>query len=145
MKMSEQENTKIAMAFYDHFNAHDLDAIGQLQADDFKSEAAGGAGPMNKEQDRMYLQNFLTAFPDLHFEVTLTVAQGDHVVVNWVGSGTHNGPLGTSSGSAIEPTGKKATVPGSSTYQIKDGKIARSATYWDMAGLLGQLGLLPPM
>jgi steroid delta-isomerase-like uncharacterized protein len=143
--MSEQENIKVAQAFFDHFNAHDLDAIGQLQANDFKSEAAGGAGPMNKEQDRMYLQNFLTAFPDLHFEVTLAVAQGDHVVINWAASGTHNGPLGTPSGGAIEQTGKKATVPGSSTYQIKDGQITRSATYFDMAGLLGQLGLLPPM
>lgn len=143
--MSEQENVKVATAFFDYFNGHDLDAIGQLQADDFKSEAAGGTGSMNKEQDRMYLQNFLTAFPDLHFETTLAVAQGDHVVINWVVSGTHDGPLGTPSGGAIEPTGKKITVPGSSTYQIKDGKIARSATYWDMAGLLGQLGLLPPM
>ena len=144
--MSEQENTKVAMAFFDHFNANDLDAISQLQTDDFKSIAAGGGGPMNKEQDRMYLQNFLTAFPDLHFEVTLAVAQGDHVVINWVANGTHNGPLGTPSGGAIEPTGKKATVPGSSTYQITDGKmIARSATYFDMAALLGQLGLLPPM
>ncbi len=140
--MSKKKNTKVAQAFFDHFNAHDLDAVGRLQTDDFQSEAT--AGPMNKEQDRMYLQNFLTAFPDLHFETTLAVAQGDHVVINWAASGTHNGPLGTPSGGAIEPTGKKATVPGSSTYQIKDGKIARSATYFDMAGLLSQLGLLPP-
>ena len=143
--MSEQENTKIAMTFFDHFNAHDLDATGQLLADDYKSGAAGGADLMNKEQDRMYMQSFLTAFPDLHYEVMLAVAQGDHVVINWVASGTHNGPLGTPSGGTIEPTGKKATVPGSSTYQIKGGKIARSASYWDMAGLLGQLDLLPPM
>ena len=143
--MSEQENTKIAMAFFDHFNAHDLDATSQLLADDYKSGAAGGADLLNKEQDRMYLQNFLTDFPDLHYEVMFSVAQGDHVVINWGARGTHNGPLGTPSGGTIEPTGKKATVPGSSTYHIKDGKIARSASYWDMAGLLGQLGLLPPM
>lgn len=143
--MSKKENTKVAQAFFDRFNAHDLDAIDQLNADDFKSEVVGGAGPMNKEQNRMYLQNFLTAFPDLHFEVTLAVAQEDHVVLNWAASGTHDGPLGTPSGGVIAPTGKEATVPGSTTYQIKDGKIARSSTYWDMAGLLGQLGLLPPM
>lgn len=143
--MSEQENIKVATTFFDHFNAHDLDAIGQLQADDFESEAAGGAGPMNREQDLMYLQNFLTAFPDLHFKVKLAVAQGEHVVINWVASGTHNGPLGTPSGGAMEPTGRKTSVPGSSTYLIKDGKIAHSTTYFDMAGLLGQLGLLPPM
>jgi hypothetical protein len=36
-------------------------------------------------------------------------------------------------------------VVGSVTYLIKDGKIVHSWTFWDMAGLLGQLGLLPPM
>ncbi len=144
--MSEQENIKIAQAFFDNFNAHDLGAIEQLQADDFKAGyAAGAAGPMSKEQNRMYLQNFLTAFPDIHFEVTLSVAQGDYVVLHWIGTGTHTGPLGTLSGGAIEPTGNKATVPGSTTTEIKNGKHARSWTFWDMAGLLGQLGLLPPM
>ena len=144
--MSEQENIKIARAFFDHFNAHDLDAIDQSQADDFKVEVAtSAAGPMNKEQNRMYLQNFLTAFPDIHFEVTLSVAQGDYVVLHWIGTGTHTGPLGTPSGGMIEPTGKEVTLSGSTTAEIKNGKTARSWTFWDMAAFLGQLGLLPPM
>ena len=55
---------------------------------------AGGpdaAGPMNKEQNRMYLENFLTAFPGSKFEVWLTVAQGDYAVAHWKTSGTHTG------------------------------------------------------
>ena len=143
--MSEQENTKVAQAYFDSFNAHDLAAMVEMRADGFEAEASGGAGPMNNEQTRMYEQNFLTAFPDLHFKVTLTVAQEDHVVVNWIASGTHTGPLGTPSGSAIEPTEKKASVSGSSTYEIKNGKITRAKTHFDMAELLGKLGLLPPM
>lgn len=143
--MSEEENTKVAQAFYKSFNAHDLDAMVEMRAEDYEGEAPGGAGPMNREQVRAYEQNFLTAFPDLHFDVTITVAQEDNVVVDWIASGTHTGPLGTPSGSAIEPTEKKATVPGSATYEIKNGKITRSMAYFDMASLLGQLGVLPPM
>ncbi len=144
--MSEQENIKIAQSFFHSFNAHDLDAIDQSRANDFKDEyAVGAVGPMNKEQTRMYEANFMTAFPDIHFEVTLSVAQGDYVVMHWIATGTHTGPLGTPSGGTIEPTGKQATVPGSTTTEIKNARQTRSWTFWDMAGLLGQLGLLPPM
>ena len=47
----------------------------------------------------MYTQNFLTAFPGSKFEIVLTVAQGDYVVLHWkVGGGVHSGPLRTPSG-----------------------------------------------
>lgn len=143
--MSEQENTKVATSYFDYLSAHNLDAVIDLLANDFQGGPSGGTDPINKDEDRVILQNFLTAFPDLHFEVALTVAQGDHVVINWVANGAHNGPLDTSSAGTIEPTGKKITVLGSATFQIKDGKISRSAMYWDMAGLLDQLGVLPSM
>ena len=143
--MSEQENPRIATANFDYYNAHDLDSADQFLADDYKSGASGGAELMDKKHNRIFMQNFRTAFPDLHFEVTQTEAQGDQVVIDWVARGTHNGPLGTPSGGTIEATGKKATVPGCSTYYIKDGKITLSTAYYDMVGLLGQLGLLTPM
>jgi steroid delta-isomerase-like uncharacterized protein len=143
--MSEPENTNLAKTFFDNLNAHALDADDALQADDVKNEAPGAPGPMNREQNRAYIQGFITSFPDLHFDVRLTVAQGDHVVVNWVGTGTHTGPLTTPSGGTIPPTGKKATVPGSTTFEIKGGKVTHSWVHWDMVTLLGQLGLMPPM
>jgi steroid delta-isomerase-like uncharacterized protein len=143
--MSEQDNVKVALATFDNLNAHDLDSNDALSSDDAKFEAPGAPGALDRAQGRAYTQGFLTAFPDLHFDVTLTVAQGDHVVVNWVGSGTHTGPMLTPSGNSIPPTGKKAVTPGSSTLEIKNGKVTRNQVYFDMATLLGQLGLLPPM
>ncbi len=144
--MSEQENIKAAHAFFDAWNAGDLSKSDPYEADDFLAEGPGATGPMNKEQNRMYLQNFLTAFPGSKFEALLTVAQGDYVVVHWkVSGGAHTGPLRSPSGGVIPPTGKTATVVGSSTSQVKNGKITHSWAFWDMMSLLGQLGLLPPM
>lgn len=143
--MSEQENIKIAHMFFDNFNAHNLDWADGIVTDDYRAEGPGAAGPMTREQVKMQNQGFLTAFPDLHFEVTLTLSQGDYVVLHWVGTGSHTGPLPTPSGGAIPPTGKKATVSGSVTYQFRGSKVARAWNFWDMASLLGQLGLLPPM
>jgi len=143
--MSEQENVKMAHAFFDAFNAHDLDRADAWVTDDYRAEGPGAAGPMSRDQVKAQNQGFITAFPDLHFEVRRTIADGDYVVVHWTGTGTHNGPLLTPSGGSIPPTGKKAMVSGSVTYEFRGGKAARAWNYWDMAGLLGQLGLLPPM
>ncbi|HLE29553.1 MAG TPA: ester cyclase [Anaerolineales bacterium] len=143
--MSEQQNIKAAQAFIEAWNAGDLSRGDAYEADNFMAEGPGAPGPMNSAQNRAYTQNFLTAFPDSKFEVTLTIAQGDHVVTHWKASGTHKGPLGTPSGGAIPPTGKMATVMGSTTAEVKNGKVTRSWTYWDMTSLLTQLGLMPPM
>jgi steroid delta-isomerase-like uncharacterized protein len=144
--MSEQDNIKAAHAFFDAWNAGDLSKGDVYNAPDFVAEGPGAPGPMNTEQNRMYSQNFLTAFPDSKFEVLLTIAHGDYVVTHWkAGGGTHSGPLHTPSGGVVPATGKPATVMGSTTVQLKNGKIIRSWSFWDLASLLGQLGLLPPM
>jgi predicted ester cyclase len=116
-----------------------------MLADNYEAHAPGSPGPQTREQARAYNQGFLDAFPDSRFEITLTIAHGDYVVTHWMISGTHTGPLRTPSGGTIPPTGKKATVTGSTTAEIKNGKAVRGWTFWDMAGLLIQLGLMPPM
>ncbi len=143
--MAEQANIQVARAFFDAWNAHDLNQFDQYEADDMTVEAPGTPGPMTKAQNRMYNQGFITAFPDGHFDVTLTVAQGDYVVLHWSATGTHTGPMATPSGGTVPPTGKAARVTGSSTFEIKNGKVTRSWTFWDMTSLLGQLGLMPAM
>ncbi len=143
--MSESDNTLLAKTFFDNLNAHALDQNDALTAADAKTEAPGAPALTTREQARAYTQGFITAFPDLHFDVALTVAQADYVVVNWVAIGTHTGPLTTPSGATVPPTGRKATVPGSSTLEIKGGQVTHNWIYWDMVGLLGQLGLMPPM
>ena len=143
--MSEQENVKIAMKFFEALNAHDAGRSRDLQAADYKQESPGTPGEMNADQAEAYIQGFLEAFPDLHFDIRNTIAQGDYVVVNWMSSGTHTGGMRTPSGAVIPPTGKKGLVPGSTTYLIKGGKAIQAWVHWDMTTLLTQLGLMPSM
>jgi steroid delta-isomerase-like uncharacterized protein len=143
--MSEQENIRVAEKLFEAINAHDLDRGSDYETDDYKFEGPGSNGALNRDQGRAYIQGFINAFPDLHFELKQKIAQGDYVVINWVASGTHTGPLLTPTGATIPPTGKKATTPGSTTYQIKNGKAMAAWTYWDMVTLLAQLGLMPGM
>ncbi len=141
--MSEQENLNVVQANYDAFNAHDLDTLSQLWAADFLAEPTGAPAPWNGEQHRMYLQGYLTAFPDAHIEVTLMIAHGDYIVAHW--TGTHTGPLHTPTGSSIPATGKQVVLKASETFQLKGGKISRVWEFFDRVSLLSQLGLTPPM
>jgi steroid delta-isomerase-like uncharacterized protein len=143
--MSDQEKIKAAHAFFEAWNSGDLGRSTEFEAPNFRSEAPGTMSPMTSEQNMKYNMNFFRAFPDSKFEIVMDVVQDEYVVTNWKISGGHSGPLQAPSGGMIPATGKTATLVGSTTFQIKDGKIVHSWNYWDMSSLLGQLGLLPPM
>jgi steroid delta-isomerase-like uncharacterized protein len=143
--MSDQENIKAAQSFFDAWNQGDLNKSNAYEADNFMAESPGAPGPMNSTQNRAYIQNFFTAFPGSKFEIVRTIVQGDFVVINWKITGKNNGPLRAPSGASIPATGKTSTLVGSTTAQVKNGKVVYSWGYFDMASLLGQLGLLPPM
>jgi steroid delta-isomerase-like uncharacterized protein len=140
--MSEQENMKIVRTIFDKINSHDLKEIDKYLAEDFRSEASGVSNPMNKEQDRMYLRRYADAFPDLHYDLKDVIAQGDRVAVTWVAKGTHKAPLTMPNGDSIPATQKKATVSGSSFYEMRNNKISRQQIYWDPVDLLTQLGVI---
>ena len=143
--MSEQDNVKTAMMFFEGLNAHDVGRGRNLQTADYKQEAPGAAMALDAGQAEAYIQGFIDAFPDLHFDIRQTIAQGDYVVINWMSSGTNTGSMRTPTGAMIPPTGKKGMVPGSTTYMFRGGKAAYSWVHWDMATLLMQLGLMPGM
>lgn len=142
MSTPAQGNLKLALSFIDGFNAHDLSSWAAQLADDFTAEYPG-APSLNREVARLYNEAFLPAFPDIHFDVIRTIANGDCVVTHWTATGTHSGPLATMSGQTIPPTNRRGTVRGVLITEIKDGKIASERTYWDQVSLLTQLGLMP--
>jgi steroid delta-isomerase-like uncharacterized protein len=139
----EHDNLRTVRDSYDALNAHDMDRFDSLNTDDFRGEAPGTTHPLTKRDNRQYIQNFINAFPDLHFELTRVLAQGDLVTTDWTGTGTNNGPLQAPDGNTVPPGHKKVTVYGSNTYQLKNGKITRTWTYYDMSILMQQMGLMP--
>jgi predicted ester cyclase len=96
---------------------------------------------LNKTRSMGYNQRFVTAFPDLHFEVLSVLAEGDHVLTHWTASGTHAERLATITGETIPPTRRRAAVSGAMITKVRDGKIVREWSYWDQLSLLAQLGI----
>jgi D-aminopeptidase len=54
----------------------------------------------------------------------------DCLVLNYTMTGTHQGPLTLPTGDTVPATGRKVTLPCSTTVQLKDGKGVRQNHYW---------------
>ena len=86
-----------------------------------------------------YAQSHFLAFPDVMLELESAFAAGDQAAAEFVYAGTYEGSLpGLPAGS-----GQPFSVRGAAIFELQDGKILRSASYFDFYGLLIQLGVLP--
>jgi predicted ester cyclase len=69
------------------------------------------------------------------------LAEGDHVLIHWMASGTHDERLATVTGQTIPPTQRSVKVSGALLVEVRDDKIVRDWSYWDQLSLLAQLGI----
>jgi predicted ester cyclase len=134
--VSAEENKRLAAAFFERiWNQGDESAI-----DEFIPVNAAGNDPdfgSGREGFRAQWRKWRVAFPDLHFECTDFVAEGDKVLTRWTLTGTH---MGEFLGAA--PTGKKIKVEGMSLDRIENGLVAEGFDGWDNLGFRQQLGLI---
>ena len=88
---------------------------------------------------------FLAAFPDLHVDIEIEIAEGDMVGGRLRQKGTHTGPMVSPTGT-IPPSGKAVDFTEVAMLRIVDGKVATSWYWTDMIGLLTQIGVIaaPP-
>ena len=139
--MSVEENKQIALSLLEALNARDLSVWSEHLAEDYTAEHPGVSVPLNKTMSIGYNQRFVTAFPDIHFEVLSVFAEGDYVLIQWTASGTHAERLATLTGETIPPTRRSVRISGVGLAEVRDGKIVREWTYWDQLSLLAQLGI----
>jgi predicted ester cyclase len=98
-----------------------------------------------REDIKSFMTDFRAAFPDLNFWGTADLlAEGDYVVGQWEGGGTHAGPAFGDflAGSLPAGTGRKMHFTGVTVLKLKDGKILEERGLDDGVSALTQLGLL---
>jgi steroid delta-isomerase-like uncharacterized protein len=87
------------------------------------------------------VENYGTAFPDMHREIFRMYEDGNVVMVQLALQGTHNGPLELPVG-VIPATGKRMDAPCADFFEVMDGKIKRFDCYPSGTVVLTQLGVL---
>jgi predicted ester cyclase len=94
---------------------------------------------------KAFMTDFRAAFPNLHFWGTADlIAEGDYVVGQWEGGGTHTGPAFSDflTGSLSAATGRKMHFTGTTVLKLEGGRIVSEIGLDDGVTALTQLGLI---
>ena len=78
------------------------------------------------------------AFPDIHWVIEETIAEGEKVVSRFTWTGTHKGTF-----LGIPATGKSVSVKGVVIDRVVGGKMTDSRILMDSLGMMDQLGVMP--
>jgi steroid delta-isomerase-like uncharacterized protein len=84
-------------------------------------------------------QAYMTAFPDLHIDVTSSTLDGARLVQEWTVTGTQRGEL-----LGMPATGRWTESYGAAITTFDDDAVMiEGALYWNPLAMLQQLGLAP--
>ena len=141
---TREDNAAIARAVYETFNDHDLERAGALTAEDMEFvDVPSGRTLRGPEGFMDGMRAWIAACFDASVEIVgMFAGEGGWVTAEFVGRGTHDGPM-ASPGGDIPPTGRPLELRYCEVFRMRDGKIASARLYYDAATLLGQLGLMP--
>jgi len=127
------------------WDAHDQDAWAAIMSEDVllvdwtSPEPARG-----REAAKANMAAWVAAFPDMHVKQTSRVVGEDAVAGEVEFTGTNTGPM-VMGGMEIPPTGRAVVGRGTYTAFVRDGKVVEFRSHPDAAGMMMQLGLMPPM
>ena len=135
------DNVTLVRSIYDAWNNRDFDVGADAMASDGKIVLVG-TGDVFEGADgsRQYSEAWVNGFPDGKVTIDNIVADGDRVVVEFTGRGTHTGTFETSMGS-IPATGRSVTLKLCDVVELSDGKIKAQRSYVDTGSMMAQLGL----
>src|SRR5213593_2513024 len=144
--MSE-ENKAIVGRWFTEFwgNPWNPAVIDEIAAPDIRFEYSMHAPLRGRDAVKKFATEFRAAFPDLNFWGTADlIAEGDYVVGQWEGGGTHTGPAFRDflMGSLPPATGRKMHFTGTTVLRIQSGKITQEIGLDDGVKALTQLGLI---
>jgi predicted ester cyclase len=136
--MSTEENKAIAIRLVEAINRKDMKTVDDLLAANFVEHSAPPGMPPTRQTTLQLIAMTVQAFPDFHYDIPLTVAEGDRVAQHLVAHGTMKGEL-----LGMKPTGKSATWTETHVGRIVNGKFVDHWVDQDQMGMMTQLGLIP--
>ena len=133
------DHAATARRLYDLINAGDIDAFGDLLADDFvEHEEMPGLAP-SKDGVKSFFRMQLAGFPDLRLDVADVIADGDKVVARVRYTGTQDGEF-----MGMPATGTSVDVQLIDIFRFDDdGRVIEHWGVIDLLTMMQQLGGVP--
>jgi steroid delta-isomerase-like uncharacterized protein len=132
-----------ARSYLQAWSSHDPEAVFAFVNDEIiYDDLALGEHMEGKAELREFISGLgETLSTDYRFELgTFVVANDETYALEWTMSGT-NDRANTERG--LPATGQSFRIPGISIGRLRDGKITENHDYWNLAGYLMQVGLMP--
>ena len=142
-----EDNKDVVGAWFTHFwgKTCNLQIVDEIAAPDMLLKYSLHEPRRGRADIKAFMTDFRNAFPDLNFWGTADLlAEGDYVVGQWEGGGTHIGPAFSDflMGSLPANSGRKMRFTGTTVLRLKDKKIVEEIGLDDGVTALTQLGLL---
>jgi len=127
-------------AYLDALNAHDIPAVLEFMSDDVVyTDMAVGERMEGRATTGDFLGRMATnVSTDYRFDNEQVLIDGESFALVWTMSGTKD-----RGHERVPATGRRFGVPGVSIGRLRDGKVVEQRDYWNMAGFLVQVGLMP--
>src|SRR6476660_210674 len=143
----EEENKAIVGRWFTDFwgKTCNLGVVDELAAPDMLLQYSLHEPRRGHADIKAFMTDFRRAFPDLNFWGTADlIAEGDYVVGQWEGGGTHSGPAHDDFliGSLPAACGRKMHFTGTTVLKVVNGKIVEECGLDDCVTALTQLGLI---
>jgi predicted ester cyclase len=146
--MSKEDDNKAVVArWFSGFWSKDVNlaVVDEIAAPDMLLQYSLHEPRRGHAEIKAFITDFRAAFPDLNFWGTADlIAEGDYVVAQWDGGGTHTGPAFSDflAGGLPPATGRRMRFTGMTVLKVVDGKITQEIGLDDGVTALTQLGLI---
>ncbi|MGB7296081.1 MAG: ester cyclase, partial [Candidatus Aminicenantales bacterium] len=135
-EMTEQDVKVLVDKGMKIYNTGDMALIPELYAPEVVLHVSGNPEDIiGHEGIKKWVEFVRTSYPDFTLTPDETIVKGDKAVTIWTMAGTNTGSRG-----ALPPTGKKFRVKAISFSHMKNGKVVKEITVYDMLELMTQLG-----
>ncbi|ABB08519.1 ester cyclase [Burkholderia lata] len=143
----EEQNKEVVVRWFTEFWGKNVNfsVIDEIAAPDMLLKYSLHEPRRGREDIKAFMTDFRAAFPDLNFWGTADlIAEGDYVVGQWEGGGTHTGPAFDDFlvGGLPAATGRTMRFTGTTVLKVIDGKIVEELGLDDGVAALTQLGLI---
>ena len=143
----EEDNKAIASRWCADFwgRTVNLSVVDEMAAPDMLLKYSLFGARRGRDDIKAYMLGFRAAFPDLNFWGTADlIAEGDYVVSQWEGGGTHTGAAFSDflMGSLPPATGRKLHFTGTTVFKVINGQIVEEIGLDDGLTAMTQLGFI---
>lgn len=145
MSQELEKNTQLVKARFDAVNAHDWARFQGLYSASTTWHDSGLDKPIKGSAAvRKRLEAFAAGFSDFRWQLDRVFGQGEWMCAEFTFTGTHGGPLPFAGVRSVPVTNGSIHIGGCGVYRIQEGKIVESHVYFDVLGILTQLGIQSP-